>query len=229
MNLGLLVEDLTVNYGDELSLKNINFSLKDGDFLLVLGKNGAGKSTLLKAITGEISYAGNINTFNHKIGYVAQKLPQTIKFPVTVEELVLTGTLKGKPKLFYSKEDREIAEKALKATNLLAKRKKLLGNLSGGELRRAFIARALAGKADLLLLDEPTSGLDQRSREELYQVLNNFFKENTIVLMVTHDPREIKILGNKILHLEKQILYFGAKDRYLAGEEKDLGVECCPE
>lgn len=227
--MGLEVKNLSVNYGGEPVLEDINFSLKEGDFLLVLGKNGAGKSTLLKAIVGEIPYFGIIKTFNHKIGYVAQKIPGTIPFPVTVEELVLAGTLKGKPKLFYSKEDREVAVEALKATNLLNKRNRLLGNLSGGELRRAFIARALAGKADLLLLDEPTSGLDQMSRKELYQVLNTFFREDTIILMVTHDPKEIKILGNKVLHIDKKALYFGDKDGYLAGEERELGFECCPE
>ena len=227
--MGLLVEKLTVTFGSEPVLRDVSFTLEDGDFLLVLGRNGAGKSTLLKAIAGEVPYRGAINIFKHTIGYVAQKLPQHINFPVTVEEFVLTGTLKEKPRLFYGKKEREVALEVLSATNLSALRKKLLGNLSGGELRRAFIARALAGRADLILLDEPTSGLDQKNKEELYHTLTNLTKENTLILMVTHDMEEIKALGNKILHLDRKTLYFGAKDMYLAGEALNLGVECCPE
>ncbi|WP_049752053.1 ATP-binding cassette domain-containing protein [Carboxydothermus hydrogenoformans] len=97
--MGLEVKNLSVNYGGEPVLEDINFSLKEGDFLLVLGKNGAGKSTLLKAIVGEIPYFGIIKTFNHKIGYVAQKIPGTIPFPVTVEELVLARNAEGKTKI----------------------------------------------------------------------------------------------------------------------------------
>lgn len=180
-------------------LKELTLSVHKGDFLAVLGPNGGGKTTLLKVMLGLIKpTSGTVRVFGGppgattgRIGYVPQSLQFDRAFPISVREVVLMGRL-SKSRLFrrYGREDHAKAAKALEVTGLTALADRRIGSLSGGELQRALIARALAGEPELLLLDEPTASVDPEMKTTIYDLLDKLKRNHTIVL-VTHDTGTI--------------------------------------
>ncbi|OBR90133.1 MULTISPECIES: ABC transporter ATP-binding protein [Clostridium] len=193
----LSVKGLTFKYPSRSVLKDINFSVKKGECLAILGTNGAGKSTLLKCInhilkaqSGTVLIEGN-EIFKlspiklaQRIGYVSQ---QQVSVRTTVFDSVLLGR-KPYIKWNISKEDIEIVNKAVKALGLEDYSLRYLDELSGGELQKVVIARALAQKPEVLLLDEPTSNLDLKNQLEVIRIIREIVKTQQIAaVMIVHD------------------------------------------
>lgn len=191
---------LSVELGGVMVLDGVTLSVCKGDYLALVGPNGGGKTTLLRVILGlEKSSGGSVSVFGalpgsfpERIGYVPQRLFFDREFPISVRELVLMGRL-SKKKLFqhFNRIDREKADAALCVAGLERLADRRIGALSGGELQRALIARALAGEPELLLLDEPTASVDPQMKTTIYDLLDNQKKKLTIVL-VSHDIGGIK-------------------------------------
>lgn len=191
---------LSVELGGVMVLDGVTLSVCKGDYLALVGPNGGGKTTLLRVILGlEKSSGGSVSVFGalpgsfpERIGYVPQRLFFDREFPISVRELVLMGRL-SKKKLFqhFNRIDREKADAALCVAGLERLADRRIGTLSGGELQRALIARALAGEPELLLLDEPTASVDPQMKTTIYDLLDNQKKKLTIVL-VSHDIGGIK-------------------------------------
>jgi len=193
------LDRLTVEAGGNRILDDLTMSVSEGDFLGIIGPNGAGKTTLLRVILGlQKPFSGSVRVFGvepaaarKRVGYVPQRLFFDRDFPVTVLETVLMGRLPVRGLLArYNASDRKAALDALETTGLSELRHRRVGALSGGELQRMLIARALAGTPELLLLDEPTASVDPGMKTSIYDLLDTLRGSMTIVL-VTHDTGAI--------------------------------------
>ena len=197
----LRADDVSFGYGGRQVLRGVSLSVPRGAVLGVLGPNGSGKTTLLRCLMGYLQpQTGHVRLqgrdvarwprrdFARQVAVVPQEMP--IDFPLSVEELVLIGRVPHLPARglgFESARDRAAAAAALEACGLGALRTRPLHQLSGGELRRAFIARALAQETPFLLLDEPTSALDLRQQLTILDLLRARARVGAGVLVVLHD------------------------------------------
>ena len=153
-----------------------------------MGANGSGKTTLLRALLGLIPIAhGSITINAKKISYVPQRMPAVSGIPISVAESVATGLLDGSITLFKKTATKQRVAEVLQLLDILHLSKKSLGQLSGGQLRKVMIAKALVAHPDLLLLDEPTSGLDQNSQILLIKTLAKLKKQGVTIILVTHE------------------------------------------
>lgn len=185
----LRINNLNFSYGQKKIISNLSFSIPSGAFLSIVGKNGTGKSTLIKCILktlkmpNDVIYIddidiNNIKVFNN-IGYVPQKMDFNYEFPITVKEILLSS-YKGKA---YDKLFKE-------TINLLDLNKlynENINNLSGGQLQRIFIARALLTEPKLLILDEPTIGVDAENLKNLHLILQRLKEQLVTIVLITHD------------------------------------------
>lgn len=203
----LKVENISFEYTGAEVLRDVCFSLERGDFLGIIGANGAGKSTLIKIILGILSPAkGKVTLFGkelgadgaHRIGYVPQGAENVNKlFPATVEEVV-SANLYGR-RASSGKDRRKMVDDALNEVGLDGYAKRLIGKLSGGELRRVFIARALIAKPELLLMDEPTAGVDAANAQMIDDILTKLNREGMTIIMTNHNTPELVRLASKLL------------------------------
>jgi len=237
------VKGVSVEFGRRKILDNINFQLDRGEFLIIIGPNGAGKSTLLKAILGLIPFKGEIHIFGkdirklsrkerERIGYVPQKFLHEREFPITVEELI---------NLSIGKVERreEIVNNFLSLLGIEDLRKKVIGELSGGQLQRVFITRALVRSPEILIMDEPLSGIDISGEKTFYELVNFLHRELKIsIILVSHDVTVVDRFADKVLCLNKRMVCFG-KPREVLSEKsleslygKEMGIykhKPCPE
>lgn len=218
MNSIMTIKDLSVYYDNVCALSKINLDIKEKDFLCIVGPNGGGKSTLLKTLLGIVKpTSGNVSIYGKSprdakgvIGYVPQFSKFDKDFPINVEDVILTSTLSNKNHFFhrFSKKDRDLCNEILKMLNLYKLRDRQIGELSGGQLQRVLIGRALALNPKVLILDEPTASLDSKSREDIYKILKDLNKEKTIIL-VTHDISNITRNGTTLACINKTVQYHG--------------------
>ena len=164
-----------MNYDSTKAVNGVSFTVDEGDFLCIVGENGAGKSTLLKGILGLQKISEGKVEFNgikkSGIGYLPQKTQVQKDFPAGVREVVLSGRLSGKGKLFYTAADRRIAQENMDIMKINSIKNKSFNELSGGQQQRVLLARALCATDRLLLLDEPTTGLDPFVTEDMYKLI----------------------------------------------------------
>lgn len=202
-------EALSVELDGVTVLRELSFSVDEGEFLAVVGPNGGGKTTLLRVLLGlQKPSTGSVRVFGldpgstpGRTGYVPQRLFFDRDFPLSVMDAVLMGRIALKsPFQRYSKTDREAAGEALRTVGLSSLANRRIGALSGGELQRVLIARALAGQPELLLLDEPTASVDPEMKTTIYDLLDNLRKTMTIVL-VTHDTGTVSRFVSRVLCL----------------------------
>lgn len=183
---------VTAGYGTREVLSNVNFSVMSNDFIGVIGPNGGGKTTLLKLIMGVIKPAKGELIFGEgigksSIGYLPQISTGDHSFPISVLDVVLSGLMiSRKPFARFSNEDKQHALRILEQLGLQGYEKTSLNELSGGQLQRVFLGRAIIGSPKLLLLDEPGNFVDSRFESGFYDMLKELNKEMTI-LMVSHD------------------------------------------
>lgn len=201
------------SYGNFLVLEDVSFSIYDGEFIGIVGPNAGGKSTLLKLILGLLrADSGAIRVFGMaperafpKIGYVPQYPAFSRDFPIDVLDAVLLGRL-GDTRRYgsYTAEDRNIALGALKAVEMEQLHGQAIGALSGGQLQRMLIARALASRPDVLVLDEPTANIDVRAEEDIFALLKQYNRHMTIIF-VSHDIGFITRYVDRVICVNQQI------------------------
>lgn len=193
----LSVESLGVRYGRHEALHDVSFTIGRGELVAVVGPNGAGKSTMFKAICGLVNHSGSVEVngvhcHDHAdrmdLAYIPQRQDHDVHFPITVGELVLAGRRRfGHWWQRPSAHDREVAAASLERVNLAGACDNALAELSGGQLQRAYVARALAQEASVVLLDEALAGVDLPSTRELVNVFEQLAAEGTTLLVATHD------------------------------------------
>lgn len=205
-NTDITFKNVRFCYGEVCAINSVNFSLLEKKMTVLVGPNGGGKSTIIKLLAGlmrpeegSIIYREGI-----EVGYVPQDFHFDISFPLTVGELVLQGTLPKKVSPFfrYTLKQKEKAAEAIKRVGLTGYEKRSIRQLSGGQLKRAVIARAFASDANLIALDEPDASLDIEAAKDLYNVLNELKSEKTIVI-ASHNLETILDIADRAIYVNK--------------------------
>ncbi|MFP3090673.1 ABC transporter ATP-binding protein [Treponema sp. TIM-1] len=214
--------DLSFAYEGTPAVRGINFTIKERDYLGIVGENGSGKSTLIKGLLGLKSpQEGDLvmeGLKPYEIGYLPQYRAAQMDFPAGVFEVVLSGRLSSRGiRPFYSREDKRAADENLKSLGIGDLRNQCYRELSGGQQQRVLIARALCAGKKLLILDEPAAGLDPVVTVELYRTLQRLNREAGItIIMVSHDIPGAVNYASHILHLKTDQLFFGTSAEYAA-------------
>lgn len=187
------IKNLSAGYDGNVVLRDINLTVYEHDFLGIIGPNGGGKTTLIKCILGLLKpYKGEIHfqTTNNQpliTGYLPQYTSIDKKFPITVEEVVLSGLSCQKSLISrFNKEHHAKAFHIIQRMGLEGMEKRAIGALSGGQLQRALLGRAIISDPQVLILDEPSTYIDKRFEARLYELLSEINKECAIIL-VSHD------------------------------------------
>lgn len=187
------MNSLSASYGNGPVLEGINFYVQENDFIGVIGPNGGGKTTLLKVILGLLKPSAGTLSFNNdlinsnSIGYLPQISTGDLNYPVTVKDIVLSGLMIRKGIISrMSTEDKVKAEAVIEELGLRDLERSSLSELSGGQLQRVFLGRALIGNPKLLLLDEPGNFVDSTFENDFYEKLKEL-NSRMAILMVSHD------------------------------------------
>ncbi|WP_418187247.1 metal ABC transporter ATP-binding protein [Aliarcobacter lanthieri] len=209
MNL-INIKNLFFKYQKTDVLENVNLTIKNDDFLAIIGPNGGGKSTLLKLILGLLPIQnGTIekNIKNSEVGYVPQNTNLNIDFPITALEVVLMGHISSKKKLFgYSKDEIFCALDSLEKVGMKDFANKKIGDLSGGQRQRVFIARALCSNPRIMLLDEPTASIDVKGQQEIYELLRKL-NEKICIVVVSHDLSILLNYAKNVAHVNRSLVF----------------------
>lgn len=224
-SLALEIKGLSVKYPSqkEWVLKNVSLSFPQGKVTILVGPNGSGKSTCIKAILGMIPYEGKIlfsqdekGERENSIGYLPQRFLFEKSMPLTVAEfLELALTLCD----HSSEEKKELILSALHKVSLEAKMFGLLRDLSGGELQRVLLARALVHNPRLIVLDEPEAGIDLHSEGSLYQLLKNLVKENGVtVVMASHEIHLVPEFADHVVCFHEGMVSEGSPETVMRSD-----------
>ncbi len=212
--------DLSLGYGSQQIISDLNFEVNAGDYLCIVGENGSGKTTLMKTLLGLTKPLGGTIEFSdgvtsRTIGYLPQQTDVQRDFPASVQEIVLTGCLGHDGfKPFYSKADKERAVQNMERMNILDLRRRCYRELSGGQQQRVLLARALCATEKILLLDEPVAGLDPKVTADMYELIERLNKDGVTVIMISHDIDKALQYASTILHIGNDI-FFGTRDAYI--------------
>lgn len=210
----IILQDVSFSYGGPIVLEHVNLSVREGEFLGLVGPNGGGKSTLLKIVLGLLEPgAGRVTVLGQRpvearqaIGYVPQFATFPRHFPVSVEDTVLLGRLgRTRAILGYRKADKDVARRAMAETGIINLRTRAIAALSGGQVQRVLISRALASEPEIMILDEPTSNIDMRAETDIFDLLKILNARMTIVV-VSHDIGFISQYVSRIACLNRTLL-----------------------
>lgn len=208
----ITIKNLSVRYDKITALEHVNLNIFGNDFIGIIGPNGGGKSTLVKAIMGVVEYSGSIEygttLLRHKkphIGYLPQISSFDKAFPISVGEVVMSG-LQAEQGILrsYGKDERRRVDEILDKAQLSDLKKRSIGELSGGQLQRVMLCRAIISNPRLLVLDEPTNFVDNRFENELYTLLQELNKEMAII-MVSHDLGTISSVVRSIVCVNRHV------------------------
>ena len=225
----ILVEDVTVHYGDVLALDGASLELERGRVCGLVGMNGSGKSTLFKAImgmvrpdAGRVLIAGQSPGVARKsgiVGYVPQSEDVDWAFPLSVRDVVMTGRYGHMGITRRAKRaDHAAVDHALERVELVEYADRQIGQLSGGQKKRAFVARGIAQGATTLLLDEPFAGVDKRSEATITRLLRELAADGATILVSTHDLHALPELADEAILLMRRVLMHGAPTDVLRPE-----------
>lgn len=233
------IDNVTVRYGEVLALDSASIEIGAGTVCGLIGMNGSGKSTLFKSImglvrpeTGTVSIAGATPArarATGAIGYVPQSEDVDWNFPISVREVVMMGRYRGlgitrRPR----REDREAVRDALERVELTELADRQIGRLSGGQRKRAFVARGIAQGASTLLLDEPFAGVDKRSEATIIRLLRELAAEGATVFVSTHDLHALPELADEAVLLMRRVLMRGPTSEVLRPENLALAFGLDP-
>jgi zinc transport system ATP-binding protein len=226
----LEVKDLTFAYNHWPVIEGITFALARGDYLWVIGPNGSGKTTLAKVILGVLPHrSGSVMLFGqamgdfnqwHRIAYVPQKIAFFDPyFPASVKEVCAMGILSRKGRsVRFGRADREVDE-ALGRVGISGIRDRRIGELSGGQLQRVLLARALIARPELLLLDEPTAAVEPAVRQDFFAIVDDLNRKGTTIFLINHDIAGMNVRNNKILYINKRQIFFGKGGEFCLAED----------
>lgn len=218
MDEEISVKNLSVAYQDKLALEDISLTIIPGKITGIIGPNGAGKSTLIKSIVGLIKKESGhvtlanqaIDHFRKQIAYVEQRSEIDLTFPIRVKEVVLLGTY---PKLGLfkrpGKKEKAKVMECLKQVKMEEFADRQIGNLSGGQLQRVFIARALAQEAEIIFLDEPFVGIDMVSEKVIVDLLKELKAAGKTIIIVHHDLHRTREYFDQLIILNKYLVASG--------------------
>ncbi len=228
----LELKSVYAGYNDEVILKDISLEIFDDDFIGIIGPNGGGKTTLLNVILGLLKpFKGSLAFYddhhherNNKIGYLPQINKIDKKFPITVNEVVLSGLIYGTGILGrYSKQQIKKAEETLKRIGICDLRKLTIGELSGGQIQKVLLARAIVSSPRLLILDEPNTFVDNQFEGELYEILKDLNKDMAIII-VSHDVGTISSYIKTIACVNRDLHYHNSNKI----SQEQLATYNCP-
>lgn len=214
MNKLVEIKNLTVAYDSKVVLENANFSIFENDFIGVIGPNGGGKTTLLKAVlglveasSGQINFYGDMNERGSHIGYLPQVNKFDNRFPISVYDVILSGMATKKSwKSGFLKRDKSKVDEILQQLGIEGISHKPIGELSGGQMQRVFLGRAIISDPKLLILDEPDTYVDNQFESELYKKLIELNKQMAI-LLVSHDVGTISTHVKSIACVNRELHY----------------------
>ena len=207
------VADVSLRYERLPVLTDIDLTVFKDDFLVITGPNGGGKTSLLRIILGlQLPSRGAVHIYregqlahNLNIGYLPQKNVIDSRFPITVSEVVFSG-LSGSKKIFsrFTEKEQEQVEKMLLLMGLAELRDRPIGQLSGGQLQRTLLGRALVSDPEILILDEPSSYVDKAFETRMYDLLGEVAKKATI-LLVSHELSRVTEIANRVVRINKTL------------------------
>jgi zinc transport system ATP-binding protein len=216
MNKLLSISDLSVSYNGDPVLENVSLEVSQGDFIGIIGPNGGGKTTLFKVMLGLLKPTSGLVSFDNDlditdIGYLPQMPESDITFPLSVTDVVLSGLMhKKRSSARMGIEDVKRARNVIEDLGLNKYHDSPLDELSGGELQRVFLARALVGSPRLLLLDEPGNFVDSAFEQGFYDKLRELNKSITI-MMVSHDVGTISAYVKSFACVNKHLHYHDSR------------------
>ncbi|MCD6347173.1 MAG: ABC transporter ATP-binding protein [Bacteroidales bacterium] len=192
------LKDISYGYHDRTVIENVNLEVMKNDFIAMIGPNGGGKSTILKLImglikpwSGQVIYSRSKHGESTSIGYLPQYHVFDKKFPINVLEVILSGLPKSKrARISYSPSEKLLAGQLLNKLGIESISRRSIGELSGGQMQRVFLGRALISEPELLILDEPVTYVDNKFEHEMYDLLKELNKV-TAILLVSHDVGQI--------------------------------------
>ena len=216
----IICQNLAIGYDGKAILKDINFSINEGDYLCIIGENGSGKSTLMRTllhlqqpVSGTILLGDGLQS--NEIGYLPQQTAVQKDFPASVREIILSGCQNRcglRP--FYNRAEKRQAAEMMEKLQITHLSNRCYRELSGGQQQRVLLARALCATKKILLLDEPVSGLDSKVTEEMYQIIETLNRKDKItIVMITHNINDSVKYASHIMHIGKNVFY-GTKQEY---------------
>ncbi len=220
----VIISGVTAGYGDRGAISNVNLTLQTGSLTAIFGPNGGGKSTLIKCMAGLMQpWSGSINVFGAPVGEYAKRVayvPQAEQvdwsFPISVDEVVMMGrTPSLGPLRRPSSVDRDAVADALQRVDMLDLARRQIGELSGGQRRRVFLARALAADPLLYLLDEPVTGVDPTTQEKIMNLLEGEAARGRTVVATTHDLACAAQRFHDVVALAGRVVVHGKADLVL--------------
>lgn len=221
------IRKLTVAYGENIALENLNLDVEAGSLMALVGPNGAGKSTLiktilkfLKQITGEIKINGKT------LAYVPQRNSVDWDFPTTLFDVVEMGCY-GRVGLFkrVNKEEKQKVLKAIEQVGMLDFKDRQISELSGGQQQRAFIARALVQEADIYLMDEPFQGVDSTTEKSIVDILKKLKSEGKTLIVVHHDLQTVPTYFETVTFINKSVIASGKIKEVFTQENIDMAYK----
>ncbi len=226
MTTAISVHDVTVHYGEVLALDRATLDIQAGRVCGLVGMNGSGKSTLFKTImgllrpdSGTVRVSGENPAKARKsgvVGYVPQSEDVDWAFPVTVRDVVMTGRYGHMGFTRHAKRsDHDAVDHALERVELTEYANRQIGQLSGGQKKRAFVARGIAQGATILLLDEPFAGVDKRSEATITRLLRELADDGATILVSTHDLHALPGLADEAVLLMRRVLMHGDPNEVL--------------
>ncbi|WP_254273990.1 metal ABC transporter ATP-binding protein [Haloarcula marina] len=225
-----VVEASNVSFGYTATpvVRDVSVRIDPGEYVAIVGPNGSGKSTLMKLLLGlRRPDEGTVRLFGEpahafddgsRVGYVAQHASASKEMPITVREVVKMGRFPHVGFGRLSREDWAVVDDAIEAVGMSAFRNRRVTQLSGGQRQRAFIARALAGEAELLVLDEPTVGVDAESVDAFYDLLEALNEDGITVLLIEHDLSAVTDHADRVVCLNGEVYFDGPTDEFVDGD-----------
>mgnify|MGYP006279647943 FL=1 len=222
------LDAVTFGYTATPVVEDITLRIDPGEYVAVVGPNGSGKSTLMRLMLGLLDPdVGEARLFGEpaaefddgdRIGYVAQHASASKEMPITVREVVKMGRFPHVGFGRLSQTDWDIVDDAIETVGMTGFADRRVTQLSGGQRQRAFIARALAGEADLLVLDEPTVGVDVESVAAFYDLLESLNDDGITVLLIEHDLGAVTDHADRVVCLNREIYFDGATDEFVESD-----------